>query len=103
MIVLSAMSLNLVSCFDAVENEYRVTVPTFATVTKNEAGKVRLYLDENRGILTPHEKSEAINWGELATIVEACYDVPLQAITSVGKYAEYSGIRCRKHQESMVW
>jgi hypothetical protein len=81
MIVLSAMSLNLVSCFDAVENEYRVTVPTFATVTKNEAGKVRLYLDENRGILTPHEKSEAINWGD-AVRVRITYDLPTLSTNS---------------------
>ena len=45
MVALLMVSLNMVSCLDAVEQEYRVTVPTFATVTHSEDGKVRLYLD----------------------------------------------------------
>ena len=76
MVALSMMSSVMMSCFDPVTNEYRVTVPTYATVTKNEEGKVRLYLDENRGILTPNEKSEAINWGDNSSYVD--YDALLE-------------------------
>ena len=59
-IVLSTMIFTFVSCFDGVENEYRVTVPTFATVTHDEVGNVRLYLDEGRGILDPSSESANI-------------------------------------------
>lgn len=73
---LSAIATSLVSCFDGVENEYRVTVPTFATVTHDEAGHVRLYLDEGRGILEPGPKSADINWGD-AVRVMIKYDLPI--------------------------
>lgn len=76
MALMAMMGVNLTSCFEPVKNEYRVTVPTFATVTKNEEGKVRLYLDENRGILEPSDKSEAINWGD-AVRVRIMYDLPM--------------------------
>lgn len=78
---LSLVTMSLVSCFDPVENEYRITVPTFATVTKNEAGKVRLYLDENRGILEPDSKSGNINWGD-AVRVMIKYDLPIISSTT---------------------
>jgi len=76
MALIALMGMNLSACFDPVSNEYRVTVPTFATVTKNEAGKVRLYLDENRGILEPNAKSEAVDWGD-AVRVRIMYDLPM--------------------------
>ena len=74
-LVLMTMTFGLASCFDAAENGYRVTVPTFATVTYNEAGKVRLYLDEGRGILDPSSESANINWnGATRAIIK--YDLP---------------------------
>lgn len=36
------------------------------------------------------KNADAITWGELAEIVEACYDVPVQTITGAGKFIEYS-------------
>lgn len=74
--VLSTVILTLISCFDGVENEYRITVPTFATVTRNEAGNVRLYLDEGRGIVDPHAESANIQWGD-AVRVMVKYDLPI--------------------------
>lgn len=74
--MLSAMALSLVSCFDGVENEYRITVPTFATVTRNEAGAVRLYMDEKRGIIEPTKESVPINWDD-AVRVMIKYDLPI--------------------------
>ena len=75
-IVLSTMIFTFVSCFDGVENEYRVTVPTFATVTHDEVGNVRLYLDEGRGILDPSSESANIKWGD-AVRVMIKYDLPI--------------------------
>lgn len=75
-IVLSTMIFTFVSCFDGVENEYRVTVPTFATVTHDEEGNVRLYLDEGRGILDPSSESANIKWGD-AVRVMIRYDLPI--------------------------
>ena len=81
MVALLMVSLNMVSCLDAVEQEYRVTVPTFATVTHSEDGKVRLYLDENRGILNVSEKSADINWGN-AVRTWVYYDLPIVGVGS---------------------
>ena len=84
----------MTSCFDPVTNEYRVTVPTYATVALSDEGKVRLYLDENRGILTPNEKSEAINWGD-AVRVMIKYDLPFVGtdVTSMENYFFKSQVR----------
>lgn len=75
-ILFSMAALNLVSCLDAAENEYRVTVPTFATVTHDDAGNVRLYLDEGRGIIDPSTESADIKWGD-AVRVMIKYDLPI--------------------------
>ncbi|MBQ8360380.1 MAG: hypothetical protein IJX44_00350 [Bacteroidaceae bacterium] len=56
------LGLVVASCLDAAENEYRVTAPTFATVTTDGAGNYRLYLDEKRGILIPSEESAVKHW-----------------------------------------
>lgn len=74
--VLSTMILTLASCFGDVENEYRITVPTFATVTYDEGGNVRLYLDEKRGIIDPSPESANIKWGN-ATRALIKYDLPI--------------------------
>lgn len=74
--VLSTMIFTLASCFDGVENEYRITVPSFATVTHDQAGNVRLYLDERRGIIDPSPKSANIKWGD-AVRVMIKYDLPI--------------------------
>lgn len=74
--LLFALAFCLVSCFDGVENSYRVTVPTFATVTHDDAGNVRLYLDEGRGIIDPSTKSADINWGN-AVRAMIKYDLPI--------------------------
>lgn len=76
MVVLSTMIMSLASCFDAAENEYRVTVPIFATVTHDEAGNTRLYLDEGRGIIDPSSESANIKWGD-AVRVMVRYDLPI--------------------------
>ncbi len=76
LIVLSTMILTLASCFGDVENEYRVTVPTFATVTYDEGGKVRLYLDEKRGIIDPSSESANIKWGDAVRVLIK-YDLPI--------------------------
>lgn len=76
-VVLLTMITSLASCFDAAENEYRVTVPTFATVTHDEeTGKVRLYLDEGRGVIDPSTESANINWGNAARALIR-YDLPI--------------------------
>lgn len=66
----------LASCLDAAENEYRMTVATYATVLGDGAGKYRLYLDQGRGIVTPSSESAAINWGN-ARRAYIKYDLPL--------------------------
>lgn len=56
------LGMVVASCLDAAENEYRVTAPTFATVTTDGAGNYRLYLDQKRGIVIPKEESAVKNW-----------------------------------------
>ncbi len=73
--VICLLGVVMASCLDAAENEYRVTAPTFATVTTDGAGNYRLYLDENRGIVIPSEESAVKNWRN-ARRAYIKYDLP---------------------------
>lgn len=80
----------LTSCLDSASNEYRITVPTYATVTTDGAGNYKLYLDEGRGVVVPSPKSAEINWGDTRRAY-IWYDIPITS-SELKDYTQYSTI-----------
>lgn len=88
-LLIAVCGVCMVSCLDEVSNEYRVTVSAFGTVTYDEDGAVRIYMDEGRGIIEPNAKSAPINWGNTVR-ARIQYDLPFvssdEKVTSMETY-----------------
>lgn len=75
-LLLAICGICLASCLDDASSEYRVTVAALGTVTHDDDGKVRIYMDEGRGVIEPNEKSAAISWGNTVR-ARIQYDLPI--------------------------
>lgn len=75
-LLLAVCGICMTSCLDEVSNEMRVTVTALGTVTHSEDGKVRIYMDEGRGVIEPNDKSANIAWGNTVR-ARIQYDLPV--------------------------
>lgn len=98
-VAMCLMATICVSCLEKTENNFRVTVPTYATVTYDGAGGVRLFMDERRGVVTPSAESAVKDWKD-ARRVYLKYDLPM--LDTVYETRKYTTIIRDAHKLEVV-